>query len=190
MRGPAASLLGDITPAQIRCSACKSWTRRIRQHGGRRLLGHNPERAPGVPVRPLGRSGQRCVRGDLHDSCSPVGCLRRGRSRCVSPAASPAIRAQLSAPLRRAPFPAASTVCGIFDDARTGSIWWSPRLLAIPAQPSLTETQPRGLLSGRSMLITGGLGSLGILFAHWAAQQASAVPQWHIVEDAAHSFVQ
>ncbi len=68
--------------APICCRTCPSWTRCIRQHGGRRLLGHHPECSAGVPVSPLGRSGQRRMRNDPHDGCSRVGCVWHGRSRC------------------------------------------------------------------------------------------------------------
>ena len=61
--------------------------------------------------------------------------------------------------------------CGL--SMRTGGAWWSPRLLAAPLQPAVGKKHTQTNPLGRSMLITGGLGGLGILFAHWAAQQAS-----------------
>lgn len=60
----------------------------------------------------------------------------------------------------------------------TGSAWWSPRLLEVTPRQSLGGTHLPSRPLGRSLLVTGGLGGLGVLFAHWAAQQASHAARW------------
>lgn len=66
-----------------------------------------------------------------------------------------------------------------FSKHPTGSAWWTPRLLPATSAPAIAAgaAGAGGLaapdwLAGRSLLITGGLGSLGILFSLWAIQQA------------------
>jgi hypothetical protein len=65
-----------------------------------------------------------------------------------------------------------------------GAAWWTPRLLPAASTPApalgsavVSATAGAGgvtpphWLSGSSLLITGGLGSLGVLFGLWAVQQ-------------------
>ncbi len=52
-----------------------------------------------------------------------------------------------------------------------GAAWWTPRLLPVEAPQQQAGALPEWL-AGRALLVTGGLGSLGVLFSLWAVQQA------------------